>query len=173
MGELFFSATCGLGVLGMVWLRHVSHERSHRLTDLWQRGLLCAMLSAKDADRVVRQGERSMPADLMADDKVSTGYLSLIRTILTTSGPVALVAIGLTIFLCWVIWGRLNVIESNQKTIMSEMNSANVAMRSFVTAHTELERQRGDMMGSQIRLLRQLCVNSSRSPEQTRGCLSQ
>lgn len=100
-----------------------------------------------------------------------TGWGGIVRTILTTSGPVALLAIGLTVFLGHFVWNRLGTIEANQHAIMESMTKANVAMAAFVAQHNEVERERQLLMQTQIKLLRQLCVNSAKSEFQTRACM--
>lgn len=98
-------------------------------------------------------------------------YVALARTILTTQGPTALLAIALAGFLGYAVWGRLNVIENNQSLILTDMNEARAAMSSFSATHTQQERERSLLLGSQIKLLRQLCVNAARNEAQTRACL--
>lgn len=107
------------------------------------------------------------------DDPMTGGLTGLVRTVLTTSGPVALLAIALTVFLGYFVWDRLSVIEHNQGTILGEMNKANVEMTGFVKQHQEIEAERAILLRSQVNLLRQLCVNSARTELQTRACAAE
>ena len=98
------------------------------------------------------------------------GWIALIRMILTASGPVGLMAIGLTVFLTWGVWGRLDRIEANQHTILEAMRLANVNMSTFVAANNEMNRERAALMAQQVRLLRQLCINAAERDSQAKAC---
>jgi hypothetical protein len=115
-----------------------------------------------------------------ADNELSTssssttgGWIGLIRIILTTSGPVALLAILLSAFLGYAVWGRLDRIENNQGKILGEMGGAKVSMSAFVAQHMQIENERSLLLQSQVKLLRQLCVNAAKTETQARGCLAE
>ncbi|HET9272492.1 MAG TPA: hypothetical protein VFO31_30150 [Vicinamibacterales bacterium] len=95
---------------------------------------------------------------------------SIVRSILHTSGPMALIAIGLTFFLTWAIWGRLDEIERNQHTIIDAMTNANVRMSAFVAEHTQIERQRERLLYEQIALLRNICRSVAETDNQAVEC---
>lgn len=94
-------------------------------------------------------------------EKSQTGMIGLIRVVLTTSGPVALLAIGLAVFQGYYIWEKLGRIEANQVHIMSSMSNAEKNMNIFVALHTELERQRLDLVKQQVRILQTICRNTT------------
>ena len=98
------------------------------------------------------------------------GWIALVRMILTASGPVGLMAIGLTVFLTYSVWGRLDRIEANQMTILESMRQANVSMSTFVAANNEMNRERAALMAQQVRLLRQLCINAAERDSQAKAC---
>jgi hypothetical protein len=95
---------------------------------------------------------------------------SIVRTILSTSGPMALIAIGLTFFLTWAIWGRLDTIERNQGTILDAMMKANISMSSFAAEHTAIERQRDRLLYEQVNLLRRICQSVAETDAQKLEC---
>ena len=50
------------------------------------------------------------------------------------------------------------------------MQRANVAMTAFVAGNNEMNRERAQLMAQQIRLLRQLCINSAERDSQAKAC---
>lgn len=104
------------------------------------------------------------------NDASSNGVLSIIKTILSTSGPLALMAIGLAGFLAWSVWGRLDEIERNQAIIIDSMQRANVAMSSYVAVVNEQNRAREELLRQQIRLLSQVCRNTVERDSQVSLC---
>jgi hypothetical protein len=53
------------------------------------------------------------------------------------------------------------------------MTAAQVAMTAFAAQHMQIEGDRSLLMQSQIKLLRQLCVNAAKTESQARGCLAE
>ena len=106
---------------------------------------------------------------MLSEERIS-GMSSIIKTILTTSGPVALLALGLAIFQGYYIWEKLGTIESNQESIMGVMSGADKQMSIFVAMHTELEKQRLDLLKTQIRILQRICKNTTESPAGLIAC---
>lgn len=98
------------------------------------------------------------------------GYIGLIRTVLTTSGPTALIALALAWFLGVAVWGRLVAIETNQAKIMAEINTAKVKMAEFSAAHSQEESEHNKLLADLVGLTRQMCVNSAKNEAQTRAC---
>jgi uncharacterized protein with beta-barrel porin domain len=122
------------------------------------------------------KGARAMRERIDNDMTVSStpgGWPGLLRTVLTTSGPVALLAMLLAAFLGYAVWGRLDRIEASQSVMLNEMTTARVAMTAFSQLHGEIEAQRSILLRSQIGLLRQLCVNSARTEAQVAKCLAE
>lgn len=105
-----------------------------------------------------------------ASDPPMSGWLGLVRIILNASGPVGLLAVGLTAFLAYSVWQRLDTIEDNQRLILEAMHQANVSMAAFVAESNEGNRQRSDLMAAQVRLLRQLCINAAERDAQAQAC---
>jgi hypothetical protein len=101
------------------------------------------------------------------------GWLGLLKTILTTAGPVALMATVLCGFLMFAVWGRLNTLDASAAQVLSEMRAAKVTMHQFAAAQETSEQQRTALLQSQIRLLRQVCVNGAKNDYQTRACLQE
>jgi hypothetical protein len=101
------------------------------------------------------------------------GMMGLLRTVLTTSGPVALIATILILFLSAAVWGRLTTIEANQARILEAMASANTRMAAFSERHIQIDLERSSLMNQQLRILRQVCVNSAKTDYQTRACLAE
>lgn len=96
--------------------------------------------------------------------------LSLIRIVLNASGPLGLMAIGLTVFLSYGVWGRLERLEQTQQRILEAMQRANINMASFVAANTEMNRERAQLMAQQVKLLRQLCINAAERDSDAKLC---
>lgn len=101
------------------------------------------------------------------------GPWAFLRTVLTTSGPVALIAIIVIVFMGKYVWERLDRIEANQVKILSSINAAQVAMTAFVASHTKIEEERSRLLRSQVHLLRELCVGAADSPYQRNRCLAE
>lgn len=91
------------------------------------------------------------------------GYVGLAQTIVSKSGPIALLAVGFAAFLCVVVWVRLVSIERM-------MNDAGKSMAAFSATHTKQDDERNALMTAQTALLRQLCINSAKDEGQRRDC---
>lgn len=99
--------------------------------------------------------------------------LALAKIVLTTSGPIALLAIALVIFQGYYVWERLGRIESNQAAIMAQMVQANKTMGSFATLHAEQESQRLELLRTQIRLLQRICLSVTDSSKGLAACIGE
>ncbi len=85
--------------------------------------------------------------------------IALVRIVLTTSGPIALLAIALVVFQGYYIWERLGTIETNQATIIKAMAEASKAMSNFVTLNNAQNGQRIEQIKIQTNILRRICVS--------------
>lgn len=103
-------------------------------------------------------------------ESTATGVVGLAGTILRTSGPMALLAIALVVFLAWGVWGRLDRLDVAEAKVLSEIATANVRMQAFSATQEQQERERSILLKSQVQLLRQLCVNSAKSDAQRLAC---
>lgn len=97
------------------------------------------------------------------DTETSNGavnsILSLVRIVLTTSGPVALLAMGLVVFQGYYVWERLGQIQSNQVVILKQMYEASKMMSNYATLQTEQNHERIDQLRVQTRILHRICVS--------------
>lgn len=99
------------------------------------------------------------------------GLLGLLKQILTTAGPVALIATLLCAFLMYAVWGRFDRLDASNQRLLAEMQQANSMMGAFAQRSDQADRLRDNLLAAQVKLLRQLCVNSAKSDFQTRACL--
>lgn len=99
------------------------------------------------------------------------GWIGVLAAVLKTSGPAAVIAILLVLYLTGDQSKKLDAIVGTQNTIMGKLSSAQIEMTKFAATHMEEDRTKNALLASQIALLRQLCVNTAKTPEQTRGCL--
>jgi len=101
------------------------------------------------------------------------GVLGLFKTILTTAGPVALIATLLCGFLMYAVWGRFDRLDASNEQLGKQMASAGEGMRAFAEKTMLNDKIRDDLLASQIKILRQMCINSARTELQTRACLQE
>lgn len=109
----------------------------------------------------------------MNDDTPLTGpwYAVLANTILRTSGPMALLTVAFSWFVMWVVWGSLQVIKDNQLLIRSDIASASVRMTAYSARQDQFNESRTELLEKQLAILRQLCVNSSRTEAALKACV--
>lgn len=98
-------------------------------------------------------------------------YARLAQSILATSGPMALVGLGLAFFLAYSVTARLLELRTSIEVNRTMLQQAQVEMRAFAARQSEYDRVRQELLEKQLRLLRQLCVNSSKSDVALRGCV--
>lgn len=121
----------------------------------------------------MREHDQAQNEITTSSSSTTGGWAGVVRTILTTSGPVALLAIMLSAFLGYAVWGQLERLENNDAKILSSMGEAKVSMGAFVAQHMQIESDRSLLLQSQVKLLRQLCVNAAKTEAQARGCLAE
>jgi hypothetical protein len=104
-------------------------------------------------------------------------WLGLLRTILTTSGPVALLATLLCAFVMWVVYEggnkRFDRLDASNAGLHAQMTEATQSMSAFASRATSNDTLRDALLAKQIALLRQVCVNSAKTDYQTRACLQE
>jgi len=103
----------------------------------------------------------------------SNSIVGLLKSILTTAGPVALIATLLCGFLMYATWGRFDRLDASNEQLGKQMASAGEGMRAFAEKTTLNDKIRDDLLASQIKILRQMCINSARTELQTRACLQE
>ena len=117
--------------------------------------------------------EQGQPIERRLIDLPPNSWLGLVKTILTTSGPLALMALALAGFLGYAVWGRLDHIDLAQTVLINEMNRANMNMSTFVKMHEQIERDRTATLVAELKILRQVCLNSAHTDAQGRGCIAE
>lgn len=98
-------------------------------------------------------------------------YATLANQVLRTSGPMALITIGFAWFVMWVVWGSLQVIKENQLLIRQDIANASVKMTAFAATQETFNQQRQLLLEKQLAILRQLCVNSSKTETALKACV--
>ena len=98
-------------------------------------------------------------------------YAVLAGTILRTSGPMALITIGFAWFVMWVVWGSLQVIKENQILIRADIAAAGTKMTAFAAQQEQFNEGRTLLLEKQLAILRQLCVNSSKTEQALKACV--
>ena len=102
-----------------------------------------------------------------------TGYARIIQTILTTSGPMALIALALTGFLVWMVMNQLVKLEGAVVTNHTEITAAKVDMRAWVAKQTEIDKLQADQFNLLIGITQQICLNNAKTESAIRGCLGE
>lgn len=98
-------------------------------------------------------------------------YAQIMRTILQTSGPVALIALALVWFLMWAVTAQIAAVRQSVEVNHTEIQAAKVTMHAFAQRQIDAEQRRELQLELQLRLLRQVCINSARTESATRACL--
>lgn len=98
-------------------------------------------------------------------------YGTLANQILRSSGPMALITIGFAWFVMWVVWGSLQVIKDNQILIRGDIAAAGKSMATFAAQQETFNEQRQILLEKQLAILRQLCVNSSKTEAGLKACV--
>lgn len=109
----------------------------------------------------------------MTDISISASdpwYAKLATAILNTSGPLSLIAMGLCAFLMWTVWAQLAAINGRIGDLHAQMLEAKVEMGKFAARQLAFDEQRERLLEQQMRVLRQTCVNVSRSEAAIRAC---
>lgn len=103
----------------------------------------------------------------------SNSIIGLLKSILTTAGPVALIATLLCGFLMYATWGRFDRLDASNEQLSKQMAAAGEGMRAFAERVTASDLARDQLLAKQIAVLRQMCINSARTELQTRACLQE
>jgi len=98
-------------------------------------------------------------------------YARLFQSVLDTAGPTALVAIATTAFLMLVVWRGLHDLDMGQDQIRADIERAHASMAAFAATQAQFNEQRQALLEKQLRILRQLCVNSAKSDIALRACV--
>jgi hypothetical protein len=101
----------------------------------------------------------------------SSSLVRIILEILKTNGPSVLIAIGLTGVMIWLLVFALRGIDTAIEANHQELIGAKVEMTRFAAKQNEYDRVRQELLEKQLRLLRQLCVNSSKSDVALKACV--
>jgi hypothetical protein len=102
-----------------------------------------------------------------------SGYAKIIQTILTTSGPIALIALALVAFLMYSVRIDLGRLDAGVRANQLEIQSAKVSMHAFVAQQIELDRVNANQLALLIKISQQSCLNSARSEIAVKGCLGE
>jgi hypothetical protein len=103
-------------------------------------------------------------------DPEAPWYVKLTTGILSTSGPITLIALAFTGFLMYLVLVQFKAVLDNQKIIQDEMAAAKVSMAGFVTAQRDYDVARQRMLELQLRILRQVCINGARDSAAMKAC---
>lgn len=100
-----------------------------------------------------------------------TGYAKVIQTVLTTSGPVALIAIALTGLLMYLVLTQMGKLGEAVAVNHSEIVQAKIDMGKYVARQEALDKISESQMNLLIRITQQMCLNGAKTDEAIRGCL--
>lgn len=100
----------------------------------------------------------------------TSGYARIVQTILTTSGPVALIALALAGFLMWTVEARLSHLDVAIELTQKEIQEAKITMHAFVERQMELDRQIALQIDKLIRINQQSCLNNAKTSVAIKGC---
>ena len=98
-------------------------------------------------------------------------YARLAEAILRTSGPMALLTVAFSWFVMWIVWGSLQTIKDNQHLIRQDIAQAGARMTAFAAQQEQFNEGRTILLEKQLAILRQLCVNSSRTESALKACV--
>ena len=98
-------------------------------------------------------------------------YVKLTAGILSTSGPITLIALAFSAFLVYIVLVQFRTVIDNQKVIQGAMNEAQVAMRAFATTQRDYDAERQRMLELQLRILRQVCINGAKDSIAMKTCV--
>ena len=104
-------------------------------------------------------------------DPEAPWYVTLPTGILSTSGPITLIALSFSGFLMYIVLVQFQAVLANQKTIQDSMHNAQVAMWAFATTQRDYDAERQRMLELQLRLLRQVCINGARDSSAMKACV--
>lgn len=102
------------------------------------------------------------------DDGMSWG--SITKTILQTSGPVALIALLLVWYLMTSVNNQTRDVAAAVRTNYNELMEARTEMKAFVNKQSEIDTVKIRQNDLILKILRQMCVNSADSVAQRSGC---
>lgn len=106
----------------------------------------------------------------MVDSYDSGGWLSALREILKTSGPIALIALLLIWFLMTSVNQSLSSVHDEITETKKQMQKAEVNMEAFVARQQTMDQIKIDQNNLMLRILRQMCVNTAEGPVARNGC---
>jgi F0F1-type ATP synthase membrane subunit b/b' len=98
-------------------------------------------------------------------------YAKLAESILRTSGPMALLTVAFSWFVMWIVWGSLQTIKDTQLLIRNDIAQAGARMTAFAAQQDQFNEGRSILLEKQLAILRQLCVNSSRTEAAIKACV--
>jgi hypothetical protein len=111
---------------------------------------------------------KSSPMRTESDDNF--GWPAMLKTILQTSGPVAVIALLLVWYLMTSVNNQTRDVAVQVKANHEEILAAKNEMHAFATRQIEIDAVKIRQNDLILKILRQMCVNSSDSPQQRSGC---
>jgi hypothetical protein len=103
-------------------------------------------------------------------DPTAPWYVKLATGILSTSGPITLIALTFSGFLMYTVLVQFQTVLANQKGIQESLHNAQVAMQAFATTQRDYDAERQRMLELQLRILRQVCINGARDSAAMKAC---
>jgi hypothetical protein len=71
----------------------------------------------------------------------------------------------------WIVWGSLQTIKDTQLLIRNDIAQAGARMTAFAAQQDQFNEGRSILLEKQLAILRQLCVNSSRTEAAIKACV--
>jgi len=83
----------------------------------------------------------------------------------------ALLTVAFSWFVMWIVWGSLQTIKDTQLLIRNDIAQAGARMTAFAAQQDQFNEGRSILLEKQLAILRQLCVNSSRTEAAIKACV--